>query len=216
MNNIDELIELRDVWWWPRTDRGCWDYMNKYPNLPAEISELVKTRNVVVQAGGNCGFYPKQYSKLFNTVYTFEPEWLNFYCLTRNVPEPNVIKSQACLGNIPGLVDVKTNYKNVGKTHVNGSGRVPVYLIDNLGLSECNLIHLDIEGYEYFALLGAEETIKKFKPVVVVEMWDSLDNRFGDNMNEKTETFLTDLNYKYVATLHGSDKVYIPDENKNN
>jgi hypothetical protein len=71
------------------------------------------------------------------------------------------------------------------------------------------LIHLDIEGYEYFALLGAVNTIKKCKPVIVVEMWDQLDNRFGENLNQKTEEFLTSLNYRFVVTLHESDKVFV-------
>lgn len=210
MQNFEELIENRDGWWWPAYDKGCWNYMNQYPNLPTEICEFVKERNVVVQAGGNCGFYPKQYAGLFNTVYTFEPEWLNFYCLSRNVTEKNVIKTQACLGVEPALVYMNVNYKNAGKTHVDGPGTLPVYLIDNIGLTECNLIHLDIEGYEYFALLGAVKTIEKFKPVVVVEMWDSLDNRFGESLNQKTDELLKSFGYSLVTTLHGSDKVYVP------
>ncbi len=211
MENFEDLIENRDGWWWPAHDKGCWIYMNQYPNLPTEICEFVKERNVVVQAGGNCGFYPKQYARLFNTVYTFEPEWLNFYCLSRNVTEKNVVKTQACVGAEPALVYMNTKSKNVGKTHVDGPGSVPVYLIDNIGLTECNLIHLDIEGYEYFALLGAVKTIEKFRPVIVVEMWDSLDNRFGESINQKTEDLLKSFGYNLVATLHGSDKVYVPD-----
>lgn len=212
MEDFQAYIENRDGWWWPAHDKGCWNYMNMYPNLPTEISEYVPEKNVVVQAGGNCGFYPKQYAKLFKTVYTFEPEWLNFHCLSRNVTERNVIKSQSCLGDKPGLVYMNVNYKNVGKTHVDGPGTVPVSLIDNLALTECNLIHLDIEGYEYFALLGAINTIKSFRPVIVIEMWDSLDNRFGESINQQTTDLMSELNYRLVTTLHGSDKVYVPNE----
>lgn len=209
MNNIEELIELRDGWHWPKTDSRCWAYMQTYPNLPFEILEFVKQRRVVIQAGGNCGFYPKKYASLFQQVYTFEPEWLNFYCLVKNVTEPNVVKSQACLGNSPSLVNLNVNEKNRGKTHVSGSGQYPVYLIDNIGLKTCDLIHLDIEGYEYFALLGAINTIKNCQPVIVIEMWDQLDNRFGENLNQKTTQLLTELNYKFVKTLHDSDKIFV-------
>ena len=209
MINFDSLIEIRDGWHWPKSDSRCWSYMQTYPNLPFEVAEYVAKKQVIVQAGGNCGFYPKKYASIFQTVYTFEPEWLNFYCLSRNVTEENVVKSQACLGNAPNLVDLNVNEKNRGKTHISGTGKYPVYLIDNLALTTCDLIHLDIEGYEYFALLGAVNTIKKCKPVIVVEMWDQLDNRFGENLNQKTEEFLTALNYQFVVTLHESDKVFV-------
>lgn len=209
MNDLESLVEIREGWHWPKSDSRCWSYMQTYPNLPFEIAEYVADKKVMVQAGGNCGFYPKKYASIFGAVYTFEPEWLNFYCLSRNVTESNVIKSQACLGNIPSLVDLKVNEKNRGKTHIAGAGKYPVYLIDNLSLSVCNLIHLDIEGYEYFALLGAVNTIKKCRPVIVVEMWDKLDSRFGENLNQKTEELLRDLGYKFVVLLHESDKVFV-------
>jgi FkbM family methyltransferase len=209
MTDFNELIENRQGWFWPKTDVRCWAYMQTYPDVPFEISEYVQNKRVVVQAGGNCGFYPKKYASIFDQVYTFEPEWLNFHCLNRNVVESNVVKIQSCLGNNPGLVNLKVNEKNRGKTFVAGVGHYPVFLIDYLELSICDLIHLDIEGYEYFALCGAENTIKRCKPVIVVEMWDQLDNRFGDNLNQKTIKFLEDLNYKFVKTLHDSDKIFV-------
>ena len=160
-------------------------------------------------------FVKKQYSNIFKTVYTFEPDWLNFYCLVKNCPEDNIIKSQACLGDSPNLVNLSVKDWSRGKSFIKGSGKYPVYLIDNLGLNECDLIHLDIEGYEYFALKGAINTIKKFKPTIVIEMWDQLESRFEENINHKTNEFLYSLGYNYIETLHGSDKVYVH-ESKNN
>lgn len=209
-------IEIRDGWYWPKTDISCWKFMQAYPTLPTIITKLVPNKRVVVQAGGNCGFYPKQYASLFETVYTFEPEWLNFYCLNLNVDEPNVIKNQSCLGNTRGLVNLAIKEKNRGKNYVNGPGICPTYRIDDLTLEVCDLIHLDIEGYEYYALQGAIETIARCKPVIVIEMWDKLANRFEENINEKTEELLTGLGYVYSQTLYDSDKVYIPNENIHN
>lgn len=216
MEKLIEEVELREGWYWPRTDQSCWAFMQTYPKLPQEVAEFVTNKRVVVQAGGNCGFYPKQYADLFDTVYTFEPEWLNFYCLNLNVPESNVIKNQACLGNAHQLVNLAIKPKNRGKNFVKGPGNYPTYKIDDLNLDVCDLIHLDIEGYEYYALQGAEETIKRCKPVIVIEMWDKLDNRFEENINEKTNALLTSLGYSYLQTLHESDKVYLPNENIHN
>jgi FkbM family methyltransferase len=205
-------VELRDGWVWPKTDVSCWAFMQRYPVLPQTITELVPQQRVVIQAGGNCGFYPKQYAELFDTVYTFEPDWLNFYCLNLNVPNANVVKNQSCLGHCHQLVDLRIKEKNRGKNYVAGVGRYPTYCIDDLALAVCDLIHLDIEGYEYYALQGAARTIAACRPVIVIEMWNQLDNRFEENINAKTEEFLLGHNYTYLKTLHESDKVYIPNE----
>ena len=120
--------------------------------------------------------YPKLYSDIFDTVYTFEPDPLNFYCLTKNTGS-NVIKFQACLGNERKLVNlsyerhkVLAKRPNAGGFWISGSGNFPILRIDDLGLKECDLIHLDIEGYEGEAILGGEETIRKFKPTISIEL----------------------------------------------
>ena len=207
-----DLVEIKEGWHWPKDDTGTWKFLLENFDLPGKISSYVDNKKVMVQAGGNCGMYPKQYSKIFDTVYTFEPDWLNFYCLAMNCPEENIIKSQGCLGSDPGLVNLHIKSKSRGKSFINGSGRYPIYLIDNLGLTACDLIHLDIEGYEYFALSGAVVTIKKFKPVIAIEMWDPPPskylNRFGDNINQKTKDLLASLGYTHVDTLNESDWIY--------
>ena len=202
-------VEDRNGWIWPKSDSNCWSYMQKYPTLPHEITRYVNDKDIVIQAGGNCGFYTKQYAKLFNKVYTFEPEWLNFYCLNLNVPESNLIKNQSCLGDTHQLVDLAIKEKNRGKNFVKGIGKYPTYRIDDLNLENCSLIHLDVEGYELFAVRGALKTIKKYKPVVVLEMWDQLDDRYVPNSNAEILNLMQSLGYKHVHTFYESDRVFI-------
>jgi FkbM family methyltransferase len=206
---IDE-IELREGWWWPKTDQRCWDYMQTHPDVPEKIVEYLpqECRRVIVQAGGNCGYYPKKYSQLFDRVYTFEPDWLNFHCLNLNVPESNVVKIQSCLGNEHQTVGLNIKSINRGKNFINGPGVYPVLRIDDLALDQCSAIQLDVEGYEYYALLGAEKTIKQHHPVIVVEVWDQLTNRFDKNVNQKLDDFLQSLGYKLTTTLYDSDRIY--------
>ena len=85
-----------------------------------------------------------------------------------------------------------------------------------MGLNDCSLIHLDIEGYEYFALSGAINTITKFKPVIAIEMWDQLDTRFGENINNKTEALFLSLGYQFVEKLNDTDKIYIHESKNHN
>ena len=203
-------VEQRQGWWWPQTDQRCWDYMQSHPDVPQLISEFVPIdqRRVVVQAGGNCGFYPRQYAELFDRVYTFEPDWLNFYCLNLNVPNSNVVKIQSCLGDKHQTVGLNIKSINRGKNFVDGLGVYPMLRIDDLALDQCDLIQLDIEGYEYYALLGAAKTIEQFHPVIVVEVWEQLKNRFDRNINQKLDDFLQSMGYTLTKTLYDSDRVY--------
>ena len=199
-------------WWWPVDDgqglpgRSCWEYMQKYPLVPTQISEHVENKNVVVQAGGNCGFYVKQYAKLFKQVYTFEPDPINFFALVLNVPESNVHKFQSCLGDEHKLVSLKNDLPDIGANYVSGSGEIPTLRIDDLALTDCNLIHLDVEGFELPVLKGAINTIEKFKPIIAFEWFAPWGARFGTTA-EIMDDFLKSIGYEYKLTVSG-DRLY--------
>lgn len=189
-------------WTWPTSDSGAWDGPSREWDETHRDGYLryVRNRNVVVQAGGNCGLYPRLFAKYFKTVYTFEPDALNFYCLVNNCQLPNIIKFNAALGASSGMVNVnKAGPANVGMHTVqeNPVGFIPQIAIDSLGLPECDLIQLDVEGYEPKVIQGALETIRKFRPVISCEnggsVWDVLIN----------------LGYKQ-AEIVGSDTIFVP------
>jgi len=215
---INDQIENRNGYWWPKYDRGCWNFLQKRIDVPKKISELVDQKKVIIQAGGNAGLYTAMYSQIFQTVYTFEPNHVNFMCLVLNTG-PNVIKMQACLGDKHQSVDLTETveyYKNskqlkpnCGSHYINGSGFVPVILIDDLVLETCDLIHLDIEGFEGPALTGAEKTIKKHLPIIVIEM-----NGHGEKFgwpDLKIENLLLSWGYKKKHTIF-EDCVFFPDK----
>lgn len=191
----------REGWLWPAYDTACWDWLQQEKDNPNQVSEFCLEKRVVVQAGGNCGFYIKPYAALFETVYTFEPDPQNFYCLTNNVDEQNVIKIQACLGDEHKLVGMKVKQKNAGVSRVSEyPGGYPTFMIDDLGLEVCDLIHLDIEGYEFFALRGAVETIKKCKPIISIE-WLGHNRLYGITDNEII-SFLSNLGYREIGKVY--------------
>jgi hypothetical protein len=96
---------------------------------------------------------------------------------------------------------------DIGGGHVGGSGKVPVFLIDDLNLPVCNLIHLDIEGYEPFALEGAKETLVRCRPVVAIENCEKWLVRYGNSLST-IEDFLKNLGYTHTASARG-DRIYI-------
>lgn len=188
-------------------DGVCYGLTHLHPQVPQTIATYVPQKRVVIQAGGNAGFYVKQYAQLFETVYTFEPIPVLFYCMNRNVESSNVFKFQACLGDSHEFVDLGRKLdNNAGSANVVGLGKTPTLRIDDFQFPVCDLIHLDIEGYEHKALKGAEETIRRCKPVLVIECFERWLERF-DTSIELIESYLATLHYKQVGDVHG-DRVY--------
>lgn len=217
MNNTEEdLFEEREFsdkkWLWTKSDAGAWKYLAKTSRyeFPNYLSKFVKENNIVLQAGGHAGMYPHQYSKIFKQVITCEPEPHNFYCLEKNVLSENVLKKNCALGERSGTIKMshpKSKKVNTGCFKVDGDGDIPMITIDSLNLTDCNLIHLDLEGYELFALKGAINTIQKFKPVIVLET-NNCCLTFGYTIDQLNQWIKDTLNYKILEKLE-DDTIYI-------
>lgn len=155
------------------SDGGAWggpkqDFENSHVHA---YKKHIEKWDVVVQAGGCQGMYPRLFSEMFGRVYTFEPDPLNFFVLTLNCQRENIIKMQTALGAENKLITVSRNSpQNYGMHTISEKQQfIPMIKLDTLNLDACDFIQLDVEGYEIFALRGAEETIKKFKPVISCE-----------------------------------------------
>lgn len=166
-------IEGIDKWMWPRSDTGLWEGpLLDWPKLKEGFLKHVKNFNVVVQAGGACGMYPRLLKNYFNYVYTFEPDALNFHCLSNNCDDPNIIKINAALGDHNELMAIlNQNKHNLGTHRVTTDGEryIPMFTIDQLNLTACDYIQLDCETFEENVIRGAINTIQKFKPVITLE-----------------------------------------------
>lgn len=172
--------------WWSKEDVPAYEYL-KHTNIDMmnKIVPHLKDNKVAVQAGAHCGFVIKELKKYFETIYTFEPNSSMFLCTCLNNPESNIYKMQACLGNEHKLVNM-INFAGLGagadyveQNVIEGTeydlvlakGKTPMIMIDDLNLTQCDLIELDVEGFEYKALLGAKNTVEKFKPLLCLEKY---------------------------------------------
>lgn len=202
------LIQI-DGDWWPKDDKECRPaVMRTYKDADHALA-LCNKFDVAVQAGGNCGIWPRYLAKKFSTVYTFEPELMNFLALNLNVPDQNVIRIQAALGDKARGISMIDAGKNIGAHRVGSKGMIPVMRIDDMRLTACDLLQLDIEGYEVHALRGAVHTIDNCKPVIMLEdKGHHLKYGLGRNaLNELLET----LGY----VIHGKinrDVIWVPRE----
>lgn len=167
-----------DGWYWPSIDiqtfgfiKGDWEQSHR-KTIYTLMNQFQKPMNTVIQAGGNCGMYPKLLSKMFKNVYTFEPDPLNFFTLGLNCSEPNIYKIQGAVGAEPGFVSmIHRTFINVGMHQVKQeeSSVIPLFTLDSLPFKDVDLLWLDIEEYEINAFKGAVKTINNNQPVILCE-----------------------------------------------
>lgn len=185
------------------------------PHLDHIIARVPQKR-VAVQAGANLGIYPKRLAACFETVYTFEPSSELFPLLYANAPEENIYRYQAALGYERALVgtsrkrrDGKPN-NHEGITHISGPGPTPTLRLDDFALPICDLICLDVEGFELYALQGAQDTIARCRPVLAVEINKNV-AFMGLTDEGVRDCIINELNYRLVERL-SSDEVFEPTE----
>lgn len=192
---------------WPAGDIGAAAVLfNDAASINA-VLPFCTGRDVAVQAGGNCGIWPRDLGRLFRLVYTFEPDPVNFRCLCANAPAENVVKFNAALGDAHETVGLALRPENVGAHRVAGQGDVPTLRIDDLGLATCDLIYLDVEGYEMRVIAGAVDTIRRCKPVIVVED-KGLSEHYGAPRGQVV-LGLQQFGYRVAKRLH-HDVVMVP------
>lgn len=210
LNDEIHLVYMQDgeQYVWPKYDIETQEYLNRYDDSPDVIASHVENRGIMVQAGGNCGYYVKKFAKMFDTVYTFEPDPLNFICLTINTSLcKNVYRYQACVGDQHQMVSMATLDDQCGALHIGQeAGLTPTLTIDDLNLPGCDLIQLDTEGFEYYGLLGAKNTIDKYHPIICIEWSTNWAGRYGVQYDMIKQLF-TDWQYKQVGK-DGSDRIF--------
>ena len=220
--------EVNDCeYYWPNIDRFSFpQQIVTVKPVITSVNSFVKRKQTVLQAGGNCGIYTREYAQHYEHVYTFEPDATNMNCLVLNTSDcNNIIKFQACLGESQGMTAIQNPLEimDIGSIHVKtpkelhenmlvveSKANIPILTIDDIAFSTLDLIHLDIEGYELFALKGGSNTIKKYKPVIVLEVCeDGHSEKYDYNRND-LEIFLQSLDYVFIEKIDANgDNVYM-------
>lgn len=209
----------RTVEWTPRTDwlwlKGetglgiCWSSVIKL----GDFMDTLPRRNICVQAGGALGVYPAYLARKFNLVLTFEPNPASFRCLVNNVNDmANVAAFQAALSDDRGFANLlcPDGYENnTGAWYIRpNGGAVSRMKLDDLGLPGLDLLMLDVEGHELFALLGAMKTIRKYRPLILLE--DKPRTRRNSGVaDDWLDTFCGEVGYSRQGQVN-NDQLLVP------
>jgi len=192
---------------WPDNVGGQWAHALKHVQASLEISLMrciahSRTRTAV-QAGGNVGLWPRRLAAVFSRVITFEPDAITRECLLVNVPPTVTVRPEA-LGEAIGWCGLSR--KNLGSHKVTDGSTVPVMTVDALELDDLDLLQLDVEGYEWPALKGAADTLRRCRPVIHLELRDEIRHRRGTTA--EVVSWLRAQGYHQTATAPGGDAIF--------
>lgn len=147
----------------------------QYFDLP-ELNSATKNKEIFVDGGCYDGASSIEFKKWCNNsgvkesfVYAWEPDPKNLELCKLNL-EKNQIQNRLInkgLYNKPDHLCFEMA-ETASTISENGSIHIEVDSIDNVINSPVTFIKMDIEGAEYKALLGAEKTIKKYKPKLAI------------------------------------------------
>jgi FkbM family methyltransferase len=144
----------------------------------------LKEHEIALDIGANLGWFSVLLSRLSedgSLIYSFEPDEANFNLLKYNLSSngcENVKPVKLAVSNEVGISTFfKYPLKNTGRHSLlpkDGLEKVHVetttldsFLLNN-ELSRVKYLKIDIEGYEYFALLGATNLLS-FNPIIMME-----------------------------------------------
>lgn len=195
--------------WIPKEDRHCHPAVLSTIRDIDHVLKYCENKRDCIQAGGNFGAWPAYLATEFKRVFTYEPDEVNFGALVRNTGHHrNLIPFQSGLGAESAMVGIERDPKNVGAHQLTTTpGHIPVTTIDSGNpVGDIDLIMLDIEGMEPLALLGAKRTIKRCRPVIMVED-KGLSKRYGFEKGWAQEF----EGYKVAEFVH-RDVILIPEE----
>lgn len=156
--------------------------------------QYVKNFTTAIDAGANYGIMSYNLNSKFSKIYAFEVESRVRECLKKNVEKFHLDNVVVCdCGLSDKEESVSLNYlKNTFGTYINKTepGTNVCRTLDSFELTNVGFIKLDCEGYEPYILRGAEHTIKKYKPVILMEEKNYSKRYYGTEGNLAVDLLL--------------------------
>jgi FkbM family methyltransferase len=208
------------------------------------MAKYIVPGTCVVDVGSHVGYFSRRFADRNpgGLVLSFEPQSVprsiatvaSFFRKQRNI-----VQFPLALGKAPGLLELKIPIKKneqigIGLAHVGSADDLcqrfdikreiaVCETLDNVlgrvGVEKLSMIKIDVEGGEQDVLRGAQETLKRYRPVVVCETGDGM-GRFGDSV-AGLRAFMAERNYRALDLKTGRevggdepavDTVFLPRE----
>lgn len=163
----------------------------------------VKSRRTAVDVGAHIGRFTKVLAGRFDSVIAIEPMPVNQVGWRKRLEGiPNARLIEAAAADYSGMC--RMDGPEHWKFHYavpDESGDVETVTIDSLNIKHLDFLKVDCEGGDTLVLRGAEKTLRRCHPVVMVESIARLEARYGLPEGAPI-TFLEGLGYQLVDKFH--------------
>jgi FkbM family methyltransferase len=203
----------------------CYDVYKAILEAPSlrHIRPFVPAGSTVIDVGAHCGYHTKRFGTWVGPrgrVIAIEPEPVNFARLKRRVArlhfQGRVTTLNVALADRCGEFFLRINPEDPADHQLAPSGH-PVLgksldvLMSENDIQSPALIKLDIQGSEVLALQGAHDTIKRFRPALLVEVDDERLRHQGFSASEMLRVLTSEGYVPRPLGRHGISEVVEPD-----
>ena len=197
-------------YWMPDTDTHFERLITKrvknggpaqYQDDVREIAyQYVTDFSLAVDVGANVGLWSRPLTEKFKRIVAFEPMPQVLKCLKLNVENLPVEINEFALSNVSGNIDMVYNSENTGSSYVveNSAGSISLKTLDELDLPKFGLLKVDCERHDLQVLQGAEKTILKYKPIIVVEQHPDTEYCAGTYLKHLGAKEITNVRKDYI------------------
>lgn len=150
------------------------------------LKPYIEKSKYIVDVGANIGCHTVSYGHLNPSarIYSFEPQDLLFKILSQNVSNNDLServtlykKGLAHKSSESHMSHESTQYFNMVGGGINKAGlgigeggeAISLMTLDELNLPGLDFMKVDVEGAEGLVFMGAEKTIRKYKPIICFE-----------------------------------------------
>ena len=169
------------------------------------IEQEHPNKKTFLDVGANIGVWSLALEKQFENVIAFEPSTKNLECLRLNWD--GEIREFA-VGDVNSTVVFKDSAKNCGNGKVRpdltveGSAyEVEMVKLDDQNITDCSLIKIDVQGFEWQVVQGAQNLIETQLPWVTVEP--------NQDITQMVEFFFN-RGYKFVEVKSKRTFIFAP------
>lgn len=182
--------------------KGTYQYKKWLACLP-----WIKEFDVAVDVGAHVGFWSMHMAEKFGQVHAFEPVAEFRACWDENLlGYSNAVVWCCGLGATPGRARMIIDPTDTGGTHIDAAtdgGDIEIKTLDGSELDACDFIKVDCEGMELPVLQGAEDTLKRCHPCVIVEQKQHIMQRNYGTSGRPAVDFLMSLGAKLRKEISG-------------
>ena len=171
------------------------------------LRRFVRPDDWIVDIGANVGFFSKQFCEWVagsGRVLAFEPEHENFRVLQQMATKPGsngvLLARQSLVADADTTLQLVLNPDNPADHRIGADGvPTPAVRLDtvlrNLHWPAVGLVKIDVQGAEGLVLSGAEETLKRSRPAIFIEIDEAALRRYGSSP-QHVEDHLASLGYR--------------------